>query len=148
MKHSCATLYDILGRKPNEDGSYWEAKAAIDTCIGGTRADTEAARGDQFSDVYSRDIGYTEGKADMAIDISRHAFKRAKERCGLPKRAVARTALRAFELGQVTRDQQWILSNSLSITSSRLILSYGNFYYVYELSTKNPKLVTIISTKK
>jgi hypothetical protein len=87
------------------------------------------------------------GKADMVIDISQHAFKRAKERCGLPKRAVARTALRAFELGQVTRDQQWILSNSLSITSSRLILSYGNFNYVYELSTKNPKLVTIIVQK-
>ena len=60
MKHRCATLYDILGRKPNEDGSYWEVKAAIDTCIGGTRADTEAARGDQFSDVNRREIGYTE----------------------------------------------------------------------------------------
>lgn len=62
MKHTCATLEDILGRKPYEDGSYWEAKAAIDTCIGGTRADTEAAISGQLSDVYSREIGYTERK--------------------------------------------------------------------------------------
>ncbi|MGC6505697.1 MAG: hypothetical protein ACON39_03885 [Coraliomargaritaceae bacterium] len=62
MKHSCATLDDILGRKPSEDGSYWEVKAATDTCIGGTRADTVAARSGQFSDVYSRDIGFTERK--------------------------------------------------------------------------------------
>ena len=110
-----------------------------------TQWQPEAANFQMFT-VGTLDI--QKGKADMVIDISRHAIKRAKERCGLPKRAVARTALRAFERGQVTGDQQWILSDRLSITSSRLILSYGNFTYVYELSTKNPKLVTIISTKK
>jgi len=60
MKHTSATTEQILGRKPSEGGGYWVAVAAADKCIGGTRADTIAARSAQFSDVYSRNLGYPE----------------------------------------------------------------------------------------
>jgi hypothetical protein len=62
MKHTCATMEQILGRKPGEDGRYWVAVAAADKCIGGTRADTIAARSAQFSDVYRRTLGFSEKK--------------------------------------------------------------------------------------
>lgn len=87
----------------------------------------------------------------MKIEITRHAYKRAHQRCGLPKKAVPRTAIRVFEKGQLTDDSIqpsiWIFKNKPSITSSRLILSHGNFNYVFELSGENPTLVTIIGNK-
>jgi len=84
----------------------------------------------------------------MNIDTTRHAIKRAKERCGLPRRAVARTALIAFQRGWIPEDREWTASDRLSITSSRLILRYGNFNYIYELCAKQPILITIVKPKR
>ena len=60
-KHSCATLDDILGRSLLRIASYWKVKPRR-TPVLVELEQTQWQQSGQFSDVYSRDIGYTERK--------------------------------------------------------------------------------------
>lgn len=49
----------------------------------------------------------------MKIEVTHHAKRRFKERCGLPSRAVRRAAERAFREGTRVRDLPWVLREEL-----------------------------------
>jgi hypothetical protein len=60
MKHDAATVEAVLGRKPEEKIRHYEVKCLADSGIGGSRKDTLALRNGNYSEVHSRNIGYSE----------------------------------------------------------------------------------------
>lgn len=79
------------------------------------------------------------------MNITNHASKRIKERCGLPKKAVERSALLALEKGLSHKDCTGSLRRYfdylfLSHKKGANIRLYGNHVYIF--TTEN--LVTVL----
>lgn len=53
------------------------------------------------------------GSNPMKIEVTNHAKRRFKQRCGLPARATRRAAERAFRTGTRVRDLPWVLREEL-----------------------------------
>ena len=77
--------------------------------------------------------------------ISDHAYKRIKERCGLPKKAVERSAMIAFRKGLTHKESTGSLKRYfdylfLSHKKGTNIRLYGNHVYVFSQNS----LVTVL----
>ena len=79
------------------------------------------------------------------IEVSRHAYERLHERCGLSRKAATRMAEKAFYIemkhsdtkGQINR---WITSLYFNNKNANNIRLYGNFAYIF----CNKILVTVL----
>ena len=81
----------------------------------------------------------------MEIQVSKHAEKRLRERCGLNNKSVHRMANKAFESGIKHRDTKgrlckWVDGLYLSYRSANNIRLYGDKAYIF----CNDTLVTVI----
>ena len=79
------------------------------------------------------------------IEVSRHAYERLHERCGLSRKAATRMAEKAFYTGMKhsdTRGQinRWITSLYFNNKNANNIRLYGNFAYIF----CNKILVTVL----
>lgn len=79
------------------------------------------------------------------IEVSRHAYERLHERCGLSRKAATRMAEKAFYTGMKhsdTRGQinRWITSLCFNNKNANNIRLYGNFAYIF----CNKILVTVL----
>lgn len=79
------------------------------------------------------------------IEVSRHAYERLHERCGLSRKAAIRMAEKAFYTGMKhsdTRGQinRWITSLYFNNKNANNIRLYGNFAYIF----CNKILVTVL----
>jgi len=79
------------------------------------------------------------------MNITDHAYKRIKERCGLPKKAVERNAMLALEKGLTHQESTGSLRRYfdylfLSHKKGANIRLYGNHVYIF--TTEN--LVTVL----
>lgn len=79
------------------------------------------------------------------IEVSRHAYERLHERCGLSRKAATRMSEKAFYTGMKhsdTRGQinRWITSLYFNNKNANNIRLYGNFAYIF----CNKILVTVL----
>lgn len=79
------------------------------------------------------------------IEISRHAYERLHERCGLSRKAATRMAEKAFYIGMKHSDtkgqiNRWITSLYFNNKNANNIRLYGNFAYIF----CNKILVTVL----
>lgn len=79
------------------------------------------------------------------IEVSRHAYERLHERCGLSRKAATRMAEKAFYIGMKHSDtkgqiNRWITSLYFNNKNANNIRLYGNFAYIF----CNKILVTIL----
>ena len=86
-----------------------------------------------------------EGQPEDKIEVSRHAYERLHERCGLSRKAATRMAEKAFYTGMKhsdTRGQinRWITSLYFNNKNANNIRLYGNFAYIF----CNKILVTVL----
>ena len=84
-------------------------------------------------------------QAEDKIEVSRHAYERLHERCGLSRKAATRMAEKAFYTGMKhsdTRGQinRWITSLYFNNKNANNIRLYGNFAYIF----CNKILVTVL----
>ena len=75
------------------------------------------------------------------IEVSRHAYERLHERCGLSRKAATRMAEKAFYIGMKHSDtkgqiNRWITSLYFNNKNANNIRLYGNFAYIF--CKKNP----------
>ena len=86
----------------------------------------------------------------MTIYATKHAVKRAHQRCGLKRKSVLRQAKRVFDKGtplqQLEDKGNFYLKNaSHTGDSNKLIIKHGSFYYVFRSTVeKDIALITII----
>lgn len=86
-----------------------------------------------------------EEQPEDKIEVSRHAYERLHERCGLSRKAATRMAEKAFYTGMKhsdTRGQinRWITSLYFNNKNANNIRLYGNFAYIF----CNKILVTVL----
>lgn len=79
------------------------------------------------------------------IEVSRHAYERLHERCGLSRKAATRIAEKAFYIGMKHSDtkgqiNRWITSLYFNNKNANNIRLYGNFAYIF----CNKILVTVL----
>ena len=79
------------------------------------------------------------------IEVSRHAYERLHERCGLSRKAATRMAEKAFYIGMKHSDTKgqiyrWITSLYFNNKNANNIRLYGNFAYIF----CNKILVTVL----
>lgn len=79
------------------------------------------------------------------IEVSRHAYERLHERCGLSRKAATRMAEKAFYIGMKHNDtkgqiNRWITSLYFNNKNANNIRLYGNFAYIF----CNKILVTVL----
>lgn len=79
------------------------------------------------------------------IKVSRHAYERLHERCGLSRKAAIRMAEKAFYTGMKHSDtkgqiNRWITSLYFNNKNANNIRLYGNFVYIF----CNKILVTVL----
>lgn len=79
------------------------------------------------------------------IEVSRHAYERLHERCGLSRKAATRMAEKAFYIGMKHSDtkgqiNRWITSLYFNNKNANNIRLYGNFAYIF----CNKILVTVL----
>lgn len=79
------------------------------------------------------------------IEVSRHAYERLHERCGLSSKAATRMAEKAFYIGMKHSDtkgqiNRWITSLYFNNKNANNIRLYGNFAYIF----CNKILVTVL----
>lgn len=70
------------------------------------------------------------------IEVSRHAYDRLHERCGLSRKAATRMAEKAFYIGMKHSDtkgqiNRWITSLYFNNKNANNIRLYGNFAYIF-----------------
>ena len=82
------------------------------------------------------------------IGLTRHAIKRAHQRLGIGRRAVARAAEKAWFVGERidrgSKPDRWILGNLPADGSGSIAKKYGDFYYLFEIDRGPPVFVTVI----
>lgn len=88
---------------------------------------------------------HLEEQSEDKIEVSRHAYERLHERCGLSRKAATRMAEKAFYTGMKhsdTRGQinRWITSLYFNNKNANNIRLYGNFAYIF----CNKILVTVL----
>lgn len=86
-----------------------------------------------------------EKQPEDKIEVSRHAYERLHERCGLSRKAATRMAEKAFYTGMKhsdTRGQinRWITSLYFNNKNANNLRLYGNFAYIF----CNKILVTVL----
>lgn len=79
------------------------------------------------------------------IEVSRHAYERLHERCGLSRKAATQMAEKAFYIGMKHSDtkgqiNRWITSLYFNNKNANNIRLYGNFAYIF----CNKILVTVL----
>lgn len=79
------------------------------------------------------------------IEVSRHAYERLHERCGLSRKAATRMAEKAFYIGMKHSDtkgqiNRWITFLYFNNKNANNIRLYGNFAYIF----CNKILVTVL----
>lgn len=79
------------------------------------------------------------------IEVSRYAYERLHERCGLSRKAATRMAEKAFYIGMKHSDtkgqiNRWITSLYFNNKNANNIRLYGNFAYIF----CNKILVTVL----
>ena len=84
-------------------------------------------------------------QAEDKIEVSRHAYERLHERCGLSRKAATRMAEKAFYIGMKHSDtkgqiNRWITSLYFNNKNANNIRLYGNFAYIF----CNKILVTVL----
>lgn len=98
--------------------------------------------GNQLGNQLENQLGdQTEDK----IEVSRHAYERLHERCGLSRKAATRMAEKAFYIGMKHSDtkgqiNRWITSLYFNNKNANNIRLYGNFAYIF----CNKILVTVL----
>lgn len=98
--------------------------------------------GNQLGNQLENQLGdQTEDK----IEVSRHAYERLHERCGLSRKAAIRMAEKAFYIGMKHSDtkgqiNRWITSLYFNNKNANNIRLYGNFAYIF----CNKILVTVL----
>ena len=104
---------------------------------------------DQINTTYVPEEGTSEeqlgNQPEDKIEVSRHAYERLHERCGLSRKAATRMAEKAFYTGMKhsdTRGQinRWITSLYFNNKNANNIRLYGNFAYIF----CNKILVTVL----
>lgn len=104
---------------------------------------------DQINTTYIPEEGTSEEQLgeqlEDKIEVSRHAYERLHERCGLSRKAATRMAKKAFYTGMKhsdTRGQinRWITSLYFNNKNANNIRLYGNFAYIF----CNKILVTVL----
>lgn len=104
---------------------------------------------DQTTTTYILEEGTSEEQLgeqpEDKIEVSRHAYERLHERCGLSRKAATRMAEKAFYTGMKhsdTRGQinRWITSLYFNNKNANNIRLYGNFAYIF----CNKILVTVL----
>lgn len=104
---------------------------------------------DQTTTTYISEEGTSEEQLveqpEDKIEVSRHAYERLHERCGLSRKAATRMAEKAFYTGMKhsdTRGQinRWITSLYFNNKNANNIRLYGNFAYIF----CNKILVTVL----
>lgn len=104
---------------------------------------------DQTTTTYIPEDGTSEEQLgeqpEDKIEVSRHAYERLHERCGLSRKAATRMAEKAFYTGMKhsdTRGQinRWITSLYFNNKNANNIRLYGNFAYIF----CNKILVTVL----
>ena len=104
---------------------------------------------DQTTTTYIPEEGTSEEQLveqqENKIEVSRHAYERLHERCGLSRKAATRMAEKAFYTGMKhsdTRGQinRWITSLYFNNKNANNIRLYGNFAYIF----CNKILVTVL----
>lgn len=100
---------------------------------------------DQTTTTYIPEEGRLEEQPEDKIEVSRHAYERLHERCGLSRKAATRMAEKAFYTGMKhsdTRGQinRWITSLYFNNKNANNIRLYGNFAYIF----CNKILVTVL----
>ena len=104
---------------------------------------------DQINTTYIPEDGTSEEQLgeqlEDKIEVSRHAYERLHERCGLSRKAATRMAEKAFYTGMKhsdTRGQinRWITSLYFNNKNANNIRLYGNFAYIF----CNKILVTVL----
>lgn len=104
---------------------------------------------DQTTTTYIPEDGTSEEQLveqqENKIEVSRHAYERLHERCGLSRKAATRMAEKAFYTGMKhsdTRGQinRWITSLYFNNKNANNIRLYGNFAYIF----CNKILVTVL----
>lgn len=104
---------------------------------------------DQINITYVPEEGTSEeqlgNQPEDKIEVSRHAYERLHERCGLSRKAATRMAEKAFYTGMKhsdTRGQinRWITSLYFNNKNANNIRLYGNFAYIF----CNKILVTVL----
>lgn len=104
---------------------------------------------DQINITYIPEEGTSEEQLgeqlEDKIEVSRHAYERLHERCGLSRKAATRMAEKAFYTGMKhsdTRGQinRWITSLYFNNKNANNIRLYGNFAYIF----CNKILVTVL----
>lgn len=86
-----------------------------------------------------------ENQLEDKIEVSRHAYERLHERCGLSRKAATRMAEKAFYIGMKHSDtkgqiNRWITSLYFNNRNANNIRLYGNFAYIF----CNKILVTVL----
>ena len=88
---------------------------------------------DQTTTTYIPEEGTLEEQPEDKIEVSRHAYERLHERCGLSRKAATRMAEKAFYTGMKHSDtkgqiNRWITSlyfnNKMPITSDCMVISH------------------------
>lgn len=84
-------------------------------------------------------------RTEDKIEVSRHAYERLHERCGLSRKAATRMAEKAFYIGMKHSDtkgqiNRWITSLYFNNKNANNIRLYGNFAYIF----CNKILVTVL----
>lgn len=84
-------------------------------------------------------------QSEDKIEVSRHAYERLHERCGLSRKAATRMAEKAFYIGMKHSDtkgqiNRWITSLYFNNKNANNIRLYGNFAYIF----CNKILVTVL----
>lgn len=84
-------------------------------------------------------------RTEDKIEVSRHAYERLHERCGLSRKAATRMAEKAFYIGMKHSDtkgqiNRWITSLYFNNKNANNIRLYGNFAHIF----CNKILVTVL----
>ena len=100
---------------------------------------------DQTTTTYIPEEGTLEEQPEDKIEVSRHAYERLHERCGLSRKAATRMAEKAFYTGMKHSDtkgqiNRWITSLYFNNKNANNIRLYGNFAYIF----CNKILVTVL----
>lgn len=102
----------------------------------------EEQLGEQFEEQLVEQLG---NQLEDKIEVSRHAYERLHERCGLSRKAATRMAEKAFYIGMKHSDtkgqiNRWITSLYFNNKNANNIRLYGNFAYIF----CNKILVTVL----
>lgn len=102
----------------------------------------EGTLGEQLGNQLEEKLG---DQPEDKIEVSRHAYERLHERCGLSRKAATRMAKKAFYIGMKHSDtkgqiNRWITSLYFNNKNANNIRLYGNFAYIF----CNKILITVL----